>query len=151
MLLRITRAPRGERPASVWRRPAHSSTASRARGARTGVRRRNAIIYFHDGDRVTIAASNAGAANHPAWYYNLRADPDVTFGGIPMRATVITDPARNSSWGRVGLAHRVFPTFANYRRDAVKAKRTIPIVQLTPSQPADVTNGQPAPTGEQRN
>ena len=105
------------------------------RGARSGVRRRNAIIYFHDGDRVTIAASNAGAANHPAWYYNLCAHPDVTFGGIPMRATVVTEPAElERLWG---LADRVFPTFANYRRDSVKAKRTIPIVQLAPSADAE--------------
>src|SRR6476619_7526854 len=41
------------------------------RGARTGARRRHAIIYFHDEDRVTIAASNAGASRHPAWYFNL--------------------------------------------------------------------------------
>src|SRR5689334_17294951 len=32
------------------------------RGARTGARRRNAIIYFHDGDRVIIVASNAGSS-----------------------------------------------------------------------------------------
>ena len=42
-------------------------------------------------DRVTIAASNAGSSRHPAWYHNLRAHPDVTFGGIPMRATVVND------------------------------------------------------------
>jgi deazaflavin-dependent oxidoreductase (nitroreductase family) len=54
-------------------------------GARSGARRRNAIIYVHDGDLVTIAASNAGDSRHPAWYHNLRAHPDVTFGGIPMR------------------------------------------------------------------
>lgn len=52
------------------------------REARSGARRRNAIIYFHDGDRVTIAASNAGSSRHPAWYHNLRAHPDVTFAGI---------------------------------------------------------------------
>ena len=30
------------------------------------------------------------------------------------------------------LADRVFPAFANYRRDADKIGREIPIVQLTP-------------------
>jgi deazaflavin-dependent oxidoreductase (nitroreductase family) len=99
-------------------------------GARTGARRRNAIIYFHDGDRVTIAASNAGSARHPAWYHNLRAHPDVTFGGIPMRATVVDDEAeRRRLWM---LADRVFPAYARYRCDAAKVNRTIPIVQLTP-------------------
>lgn len=99
-------------------------------GARSGARRRNAIIYFHDGDRVTIVASNAGAPSHPAWFHNLRVHPDVTFGGIPMRATVVDDEAERARlWV---LADRVFPAFASYRRDATAAHRTIPIVQLAP-------------------
>ena len=56
------------------------------RGARSGALRRNAVIYFHDGDRVTIVASKAGHERHPAWFHNLRAHPDVAIGGIPMRA-----------------------------------------------------------------
>ncbi|MHB8661629.1 MAG: nitroreductase/quinone reductase family protein [Acidimicrobiales bacterium] len=99
------------------------------RGAKSGAERRNAIIYFHDGDNVTIVASNAGYDWNPAWYYNLRAHPDVTFGGGPMRATVVTDEAeRQRLWT---LADRVFPPYAKCRRDAAKANRTIPIVQLT--------------------
>jgi deazaflavin-dependent oxidoreductase (nitroreductase family) len=91
--------------------------------------RRNAVIYFHDEDRVTIIASLAGAERHPAWFHNLRANPDVTFGGIPMRATVVEDAAeRERLWAR---ADRVFAPYATYRRDAAKANRTIPIVQLS--------------------
>ena len=98
------------------------------RGARSGALRRNAVIYFHDGDRVTIVASKAGDSRHPAWFHNLRAHPDVTFAGIPMRATVVTDEAeRRRLWE---LADRVFAPYATYRRDAAKANRTIPIVQL---------------------
>jgi deazaflavin-dependent oxidoreductase (nitroreductase family) len=98
-------------------------------GAKTGARRRNAVIYFHDGDRVTIAASHAGNPTHPAWYHNLLAHPDVTLGGVPMRATVVEDDAeRERLWT---LADRVFPAFACYRRDAAKANRTIPLIQLT--------------------
>jgi deazaflavin-dependent oxidoreductase (nitroreductase family) len=99
------------------------------RGAKSGAVRRNAVIYFHDEDLVTIIASKAGAASHPAWFHNLRAHPDVTFGDIPMRATVITDEAeRQRLWA---LADRVFAPYATYRRDAAKANRTIPIVQLS--------------------
>ncbi len=60
------------------------------RGAKSGALRRNAVIYFHDGDRVTIVASKQGDARHPAWFHNLRAHPDVTFGGVPMRANSST-------------------------------------------------------------
>jgi hypothetical protein len=38
----------------------------KTQGARSGARRRNAIIYFHDGSNVIIAASNAGDSRHPA-------------------------------------------------------------------------------------
>jgi deazaflavin-dependent oxidoreductase (nitroreductase family) len=95
------------------------------RGARTGSPRRNAVIYFHDGDRVIIVASRAGDARHPGWFHNLCAHPDVTFGGIPMRATVVIDADERERLWR--LADNVFPPFARYRR---QAGRTIPIVQL---------------------
>jgi deazaflavin-dependent oxidoreductase (nitroreductase family) len=99
------------------------------RGARSGTVRRNVVLYFHDGERVTIVASKLGLPTHPAWFHNLQADPDVTFGGIPMRATVVGDEAeRDRLWA---LADRVFAPYADYRREAAKANRTIPIVQLT--------------------
>ena len=99
-------------------------------GAKSGARRQNAIIYFHDGHRITIVASNAGSARHPSWYHNLRAHPDVVFGGIAMQAAVVDDEVeRTRLWQ---LADRVFPAFARYRRDAAKVNRSIPIVQLKP-------------------
>lgn len=98
------------------------------RGARSGALRRNAVIYFHDGDRVTIVASKLGLPTHPAWFHNLLADPEVTFGGVPMRATVVSDEGeRDRLWA---LADNVFAPYAVYRREAAQANRTIPIVQL---------------------
>src|SRR4051795_5053827 len=95
-------------------------------GARTGLPRRNGVIYFHDGERVTIVASKLGMPNHPAWFHNLRAHPDVTLGGVPMRARVVDDEAeRQRLWA---LADRVFAPYAAYRREAAEANRTIPIV-----------------------
>src|SRR6202035_1531911 len=106
------------------------------RGAKSGSMRRNAVIYFHDKDRVTIIASKAGDEKHPAWFHNLRAHPDVIFGGIPMRATVVSDEAeRHRIWT---LADRVFAPYATYRREAAKANRPIPIVQLTKRKPGAV-------------
>ena len=77
-----------------------------------------------------IIASKAGAAQHPAWFHNLRAHPDVTFGGIPLRAIVVSDQAEcDRIWA---LADRVFAPYATYRREAAQVNRTIPIVQLIP-------------------
>ncbi len=99
-------------------------------GAKSGAKRRNAVIYFHDGPTVTIVASKAGAAKHPAWFHNLTAHPEVTFGGIPMRATVVEEEAERQRIWR--LADRVFAPYETYRHEAAAANRTIPIVQLTP-------------------
>ena len=100
------------------------------RGARSGELRRNGVIYFHDGERVTIVASRLGQPRHPDWFHNLRAHPDVVLGGVPMRASVVEDEAeRERIWG---LADRVFAPYAVYRREAAAAGREIPIVQLVP-------------------
>jgi deazaflavin-dependent oxidoreductase (nitroreductase family) len=99
-------------------------------GAKTGASRRNAIIYFHDGERIIIVASNAGSRRHPSWYHNLRAHPDVLFDRSPMRATIIdADVERNRLWE---FADNVFPAYRAYRADAAKVGRVIPIVALMP-------------------
>jgi deazaflavin-dependent oxidoreductase (nitroreductase family) len=97
------------------------------RGARSGERRRNAVIYWNDGDRITIAASQAGSARNPAWYYNLLANPDVTFGGVPMTAVVVDDNDHARLWT---LGDRVFPSYAVYRQRAAAAGRTVPLIHL---------------------
>jgi deazaflavin-dependent oxidoreductase (nitroreductase family) len=97
------------------------------RGARTGKLRRNATLYFHDGEHVILIASKRGLPEHPAWYHNLRKNPDVTFGGLPFRAETVEDESeRQRLWG---LADRVFPPFAGYRD---KTTRVIPILRLVP-------------------
>jgi deazaflavin-dependent oxidoreductase (nitroreductase family) len=98
-------------------------------GARTGRPRRNGVIYFHDGERVTIIASKLGLPHHPAWLHNLRADPDVKLGGQPFRAEVIDDESERARLWQ--LADQVFPPYATYRDRAARVGRIIPIVQLT--------------------
>jgi deazaflavin-dependent oxidoreductase (nitroreductase family) len=98
------------------------------RGARTGAVRRNALIYFHDGDDVIVMAAHIGLPSHPSWFHNLVATPDVTFGGEPFRASVVEDDV-DRLWA---AADRVFPPYARYRRQAAASGRTIPLVRLTP-------------------
>jgi deazaflavin-dependent oxidoreductase (nitroreductase family) len=100
------------------------------RGARSGEPRRNAVIYFHDGERVTIVASKLGLPKHPAWFHNLCAHPDVEFGGAQFRAHIVDDEAERERLWR--MADQVFPGYAAYRQRAAEANRTIPIVQLVP-------------------
>ena len=100
------------------------------RGARTGHLRRNGVIYFHDGERVTIIASKLGAPEHPSWFHNARANPEVKLGGHPFRVEIVDDEAtRVRLWE---LADIVFPPYATYREKADRLGRTIPILQLVP-------------------
>src|SRR5205085_9651946 len=99
-------------------------------GARTGRPRRTGVIYFHDGERITIIASKLGLPHHPAWLHNLRVNPDVKLGGQPFHAEVIDDDSERARLWQ--LADQVFPPYATYRVRAARAGRVIPIVQLTP-------------------
>jgi deazaflavin-dependent oxidoreductase (nitroreductase family) len=99
------------------------------RGARTGQIRRSAVIYFHDGDDPIIIASNNGLPRHPNWFHNLRANPDVTFGGVPFRAQLVDDEQeRERIWK---MADLVFPPYAAYRDRTEDVGRRIPIIRLT--------------------
>lgn len=100
-------------------------------GARTGEARRNGVIYFHDGERVTLIASKAGAPEHPSWFFNARANPDVRLNGQPFLAEVIEAQAERARLWE--MADRVFPPFATYRESAAQSGRTIPILQLIPA------------------
>jgi deazaflavin-dependent oxidoreductase (nitroreductase family) len=97
------------------------------RGARSGELRRNGVIYFHDGDDVIVIASKMGLPEHPAWFHNLCAHPEVVLAGEPFRAEVVAGNAeRTRLWA---LADNVFPPYATYR---TRTQRTIPIVRLVP-------------------
>jgi deazaflavin-dependent oxidoreductase (nitroreductase family) len=47
------------------------------KGAKSGVPRQTPLLFASDGDDLVLLASNAGSTRHPAWYHNLRANPEV--------------------------------------------------------------------------
>lgn len=99
-------------------------------GARSGKPRSNGVIYFNDGERVTIVASKLGAPEHPAWFHNARANPEVVLGGEPFHAEVVEEESERARLWE--LADRVFAPYAIYRERAAHVGRTIPILQLVP-------------------
>jgi deazaflavin-dependent oxidoreductase (nitroreductase family) len=100
-------------------------------GAKTGLPRAHAVIYFTDDDAVVIVASFRGEPRHPGWFHNLVGDPHVRVNGVPHRASVVEDPSELARlWP---LADRVFPPYAAFRARAARASgRVIPIVRLLP-------------------
>ncbi len=101
------------------------------KGARSGASRRNAIIYFHDADRVTIVASNAGDPRHPAWYHNLRKHPagEIAVDGTTQRfrAVEAEGEQRARIW-REGLT--IYPGWSSYEKRA--RHRRIAVFVLEP-------------------
>ncbi len=53
-------------------------------GAKSGKLRHTALGFTRDGDALVVIASNAARAFHPAWYFNLKKNPEVIFT-IPTR------------------------------------------------------------------
>jgi deazaflavin-dependent oxidoreductase (nitroreductase family) len=72
-------------------------------GARSGLARTTPLLYFTDRDRVVLMASNYGGSKHPAWYHNVRSNPEVTLlaGGHVgrYRGRETTGEERERLWG----------------------------------------------------
>ena len=47
-------------------------------GAKSGEKRTTPLVHSSEGDDIIIIASYAGGPKHPAWFLNLRANPEVT-------------------------------------------------------------------------
>lgn len=98
-------------------------------GARSGARRTTPLIYVRDGDDVVIVASKGGHPKHPAWFHNLRANPDATvqIGGErrAVRARVATPAERERLWP---MAVRAYSGYRDYQR---RTRREIPLVILS--------------------
>src|SRR5918997_259256 len=44
-------------------------------GRRSRKRRVTPLLFLGDGARLVVVASKGGAASHPGWFHNLKADP----------------------------------------------------------------------------
>ena len=99
-------------------------------GARSGAGRVSPLGYLADGSRYLIFASNGGAGTNPAWYHNLKANPnariEVGLETIDVGAEEATGEERKRLFARG--AER-FPDLGKHAR---KADRDIPVFALTP-------------------
>jgi deazaflavin-dependent oxidoreductase (nitroreductase family) len=83
------------------------------------------------GDEVVVVASRGGDDHHPAWFLNLRDQPEVevAYAGAPKRpylARVASSEERAELWPTVEANYQ---GYAGYQR---KTEREIPLVLLTP-------------------
>jgi len=83
------------------------------------------------GDTYVVVASRGGGDEHPDWYLNLTANPEVlvSIGGAAKqrrRARVATSDERTEMWPKAAAVYR------NYSKYQSKTQREIPMVFLEP-------------------
>ena len=107
------------------------------RGRKSGTRFTVPLLYVADGDDLVVVASQGGRPEHPQWYRNLVANPDVEVQVGPRRRgvrAVVADPERRTLlWPKLVDAYADFDTYQDW------TEREIPVVVLTP---------RAAPTGD---
>lgn len=101
-------------------------------GRKTG-RARSCLLTspLQFGDTYVVVASRGGGDEHPDWYLNLTANPEVliSIGGatkVPRRARVATAAERADMWPKATAVYR------NYSKYQTKTQREIPMVFLEP-------------------
>ncbi len=100
-------------------------------GAKSGAKRTSPLMYHEDGNAIAVVGSKAGQPTHPAWFHNLKANPDTTIqiGSVvrEVRARVATDEERDRLWPEFVA---FYPGYDFYQRNA--KDRKIPIMILDP-------------------
>ena len=88
------------------------------------------LFYGEAGRSYIIVASKGGAPEHPGWYRNLLADPDVEVQvgtkKLKAKARTATGEERARLWKE---ALEFWPPYADYEK---KTDREIPVVVLDP-------------------
>jgi deazaflavin-dependent oxidoreductase (nitroreductase family) len=101
------------------------------RGAKSGMKRTSPLMYHQEGGTVAVMASKAGQPTHPAWFHNLKANPDTTIQIGPVvrevRARVATDDEAKRLWPEFVA---FYPGYDFFQRNA--KGRKIPIVIFDP-------------------
>jgi len=97
-------------------------------GRITGAPHTVPLLYLMDGTAPLVIASWGGRPDHPEWYLNLIADPNV---GVQIRhrrfaalATPLPEPDRTAWWRKAEAAHDGYTVYQ------ARTNRIIPIVRL---------------------
>ncbi|HEY7954165.1 MAG TPA: nitroreductase family deazaflavin-dependent oxidoreductase [Polyangia bacterium] len=100
-------------------------------GNKSGKKRTVPVMQLDEDGRRFVIASAAGSKEHPAWFKNLRAHPEVTVEvrgqRYDARAEPLSSEERAKIWPK--LIARA-PNFAEYEKKA--EGREIPVVELKP-------------------
>jgi deazaflavin-dependent oxidoreductase (nitroreductase family) len=104
-----------------------------AKGAKSGEAITTPLVYGREGDDYIIVASKGGAPTHPAWFGNLKTNPEVD---VEMAGAGGTDKFKARAWVVESRQERdrlfkemskIWPPFVDYQ---TRTDRLIPVVIL---------------------
>lgn len=100
------------------------------RGAKSGKVRRIALIHLPHGDHKLLVASQGGMPAHPAWYFNIRAYPEITImvdgAERRYRARQVPPGEKAALWPHL---LSLYPDFDEYQ---ARTDRDIPVFDCEP-------------------
>ena len=102
------------------------------KGRKTGKTQTLPLIYGNADHGYVVVGSKGGAPDHPAWYLNLMADPNVSIQvgdrRMDAKARTAQGAERAALWKKMVAA---FPPYETYEK---RTQREIPLVVLEPGQ-----------------
>lgn len=99
-------------------------------GRKTGQKRTSPLLYLRDGNDYVIVASKGGMPTHPAWYFNLEANPETTVEVDGREVRVRAETANPEE--RARLWPKLVQMYGSYESYQTKTDREIPVVKLHP-------------------
>ena len=99
-------------------------------GRKSGQERNTPLIYGRSGDDVLLVASNGGNPQHPPWFLNLEANPEV---GVQIKADKFRARARTATAEERPEMWRIMNGHWQYYdryQEMAEGDREIPVVVL---------------------
>lgn len=99
-------------------------------GRKSGKAQMLPLIYGKDNGKFVIVASKGGAPEHPAWYLNLEADPEVKIQVLDKKYRGRASTAEGADRERLyAMMAGIYPPYIEYQE---KTDREIPVVLIEP-------------------
>ena len=100
-------------------------------GNKTGAIRKTPLMRVKDGTNYVLVGSQGGAPMHPAWVFNLRANPQVEIRDRTvvqtMQAREVTDEVERARLWKIAVA--AYPPYEEYQTRTI---RQIPVFVAQP-------------------
>ena len=95
-------------------------------GAKSKQARINPVAYVRDGERYVVIASKGGAPTNPDWYYNIKANTNLTVEvgteTFKVHATIAEEPERTRLYNEMV---EMMPGFADYQQKTTRRFRSL--------------------------